>query len=48
MSNTYEKICAGLRSGEWNSNLWGCDYPMLAMTAARLGKPEEAVDWLLT
>lgn len=25
---------------------WGWDYPMLAMTAARLGAPEEAVDWL--
>ena len=47
MNETYEKICAGLRSGEWKGNLWGCDYPMLAMTAARLGKPEEAVDWLL-
>ena len=47
MEKTYEKICQGLRSGEWRGNLWGCDYPMLAMTAARLGKPEEAVDWLL-
>ncbi len=26
---------------------WGCDFTMLAMTAARLGRPEEAVDWLL-
>lgn len=25
---------------------WGWDYPMMAMTAARLGAPEEAVDWL--
>jgi hypothetical protein len=47
MSHTYEKVCEGLRSGEWKGNLWGCDYPMLAMTAARLGKPDEAVDWLL-
>jgi hypothetical protein len=25
---------------------WGWDYPMAAMTAARLGAPEEAIDWL--
>jgi len=25
---------------------WGWDYPMMAMTAARLGAPQEAVDWL--
>jgi len=25
---------------------WGWDYPMIAMTAARLGEPEKAVDWL--
>lgn len=26
---------------------WGWDFPMLAMTAARLGEPKAAVDWLL-
>jgi hypothetical protein len=26
---------------------WGWDYPMIAMTAARLGEPDRAVDWLL-
>ena len=26
---------------------WGCDFPMMAMTAARLGKPEAALDALL-
>lgn len=32
----------------WNwSDTWGWDYPMLAMCAARLGKPERAVDALL-
>lgn len=32
----------------WNwPNTWGWDYPMVAMTAARLGKPERAVDALL-
>jgi len=25
---------------------WGWDYPMMAMTAARLNAPEEAIDWL--
>jgi hypothetical protein len=25
---------------------WGWDFPMLAMTAARLGEPEKALDWL--
>jgi hypothetical protein len=25
---------------------WGWDFPMIAMTAARLGEPEDAVDWL--
>ena len=47
MERTYEKISEDISSGQWKGNLWGCDYPMLAMTAARLGKPSEAVDWLL-
>jgi len=47
MEKTYERASGELRSGEWKGNLWGCDYPMMAMTAARLGKPDEAVDWLL-
>lgn len=25
---------------------WGWDYPMAAMTAARLGEPDKAIDWL--
>ncbi|GAB3461505.1 hypothetical protein GCM10027321_22220 [Massilia terrae] len=25
---------------------WGWDYPMMALTAARLNAPEEAIDWL--
>ncbi len=25
---------------------WGWDFPMVAMTAARLGQPDKAVDWL--
>ena len=32
----------------WNwPGTWGWDYPMLAMTAARLGEPERAIDALL-
>uniref|UniRef100_D8QLA6 Glycoside hydrolase family 65 protein n=1 Tax=Schizophyllum commune (strain H4-8 / FGSC 9210) TaxID=578458 RepID=D8QLA6_SCHCM len=32
----------------WNiSNCWGWDFPMLAMSAARLGDADKAVDWLL-
>jgi len=47
MERTYERAARELRAGEWKGNLWGCDYPMMAMTAARLGKPGDAVDWLL-
>jgi len=33
----------------WNfDRTWGWDYPMLAMCAARLGHPDEAIDFLLT
>ena len=32
----------------WNwTDTWGWDYPLLAMTAARLGEPERAIDALL-
>jgi hypothetical protein len=32
----------------WNwPTTWGWDYPMMAMTAARLGKPDRAIDALL-
>lgn len=32
----------------WNwPDTWGWDYPMMAMTAARLGEPERAIDALL-
>ncbi len=37
---------AVLRDWRWEST-WGWDYPMIAMTAARLGEPEKAVDALL-
>ncbi|OSX62141.1 hypothetical protein POSPLADRAFT_1142659 [Postia placenta MAD-698-R-SB12] len=32
----------------WNiTNLWGWDFPILAMSAARLGDADKAIDWLL-
>jgi hypothetical protein len=34
-----------LQKWDWPST-WGWDYPMLAMTAARLGEPEKAIDAL--
>jgi hypothetical protein len=34
-----------LKTWDWPST-WGWDYPMLAMTAARVGEPEKAVDAL--
>lgn len=43
MDRTFEKIMA-----VWNwESTWGWDYPLVAMTAARLGKPEKAIDALL-
>ncbi len=32
---------------DWETKIWGWDYPMIAMTAARLGQPERAVEILL-
>jgi hypothetical protein len=43
MEKTFQKVAGNL--GAWK--LWGCDFPMFAMTAARLGKPKAAVDMLL-
>jgi len=42
MRRTYDRM-----RRDWDlRQTWGWDYPMMAMTAARLGAPEEAVDWL--
>ena len=38
---------AVLSSWDWHTKIWGWDYPMIAMTAARLGAPRQAVDVLL-
>jgi hypothetical protein len=43
MRRTLKKIIAGW---DWN-NTWGWDYPMMAMTAARLGEGELAIQSLL-
>jgi len=46
MSRTFDKIWKETDVGcQWM--FWGCDFPMTAMTAARLGRPKEAVDALL-
>jgi hypothetical protein len=42
MKRTYDHV---IEKWNWPST-WGWDYPMLAMTAARLGEPEKAVDAL--
>jgi hypothetical protein len=38
---------AVLESWDWETKIWGWDYPMIAMTAARLGRPQAAVEMLL-
>jgi len=38
---------AVLASWDWETKIWGWDYPMIAMTATRLGRPQDAVDILL-
>lgn len=43
MDNTLDRVLKGWQLDE----MWGWDFPLMAMTAARLGKPELAVDLLL-
>lgn len=40
-------LAAVLARWDWHTKIWGWDYPMIAMTAARLGMGREAVDVLL-
>lgn len=43
LENTFDKILS-----VWDFNkVWGWDFPMLAMTAARLNRPDDAIDLLL-
>jgi hypothetical protein len=44
MSRTFDEV---MRDWNWEST-WGWDYPLLAMSATRLGKPESAIDALFT
>lgn len=45
MKNTFDKIVNNY--DYWEKWIWGCDFPMIAMCAARLNNPKEAIDWLL-
>ncbi|MEY4589569.1 MAG: hypothetical protein RL497_1645 [Pseudomonadota bacterium] len=44
MANTLDAV---INTWDWGEKIWGWDYPMLAMTAARLNKPDLAVQLLL-
>ena len=44
MKRTLQKV---IDTWNWKGKIWGWDYPMMAMTAARLNEPELAVDILL-
>lgn len=43
MRKTLDEV---MKSWNWETT-WGWDYPLIAMTAARVGKPETAIDALL-
>lgn len=44
LRNTFDKV-----ESTWNfKHVWGWDFPMLAMAATRLNKPESALNFLLT
>jgi hypothetical protein len=38
---------AVLKEWDWATKIWGWDYPMIAMTATRLGRPDVAMEVLL-
>ncbi len=44
MNRTLDAV---LQHWDWQTKIWGWDYPMIAMTATRLGRPEVAVEVLL-
>ncbi len=44
MARTLDAV---LSTWDWETKIWGWDYPMIAMTAARLGRPDVAVEILL-
>ena len=47
MRRSFDFVWGKRLAGKPWAQTWGCDYPMLAMTAARLGKPKDAVNALL-
>ena len=44
MNRTLDAV---LSKWDWQTKIWGWDYPMIAMTAARLGRPQDALEILL-
>lgn len=45
---TMDRTLTGvLEDWDWETKIWGWDYPMVAMTATRLGRPEDAIEVLL-
>jgi hypothetical protein len=44
MTRTLDAV---MKSWDWETKIWGWDYPMIAMTATRLGRPELAMEVLL-
>ena len=40
-------LAAVLAEWDWRTKIWGWDYPMIAMTATRLGRPDIALEVLL-
>jgi hypothetical protein len=44
MNRTFDAV---LTQWDWAAKIWGWDYPMIAMTATRLGRPDAALDILL-
>ncbi|MDR0352468.1 MAG: hypothetical protein LBI02_03640 [Opitutaceae bacterium] len=44
MNRTLDAVLA---HWDWETKIWGWDYPMIAMTAARLGRPRDALDILM-
>ncbi len=44
MNRTLDAV---FKSWDWETKIWGWDYPMIAMTATRLGRPADAVEILL-
>ncbi len=44
MEKTLEQV---MKTWDWEAKIWGWDYPMIAMTATRVGRPDIAVKVLL-